>query len=75
MDYRDLTDTHGKYMSFWMSLTATCPGLHGYMKVVMANMVTYEWLLTSPTLSLANMKPTFTMVYLKCNFSRVYTVC
>lgn len=43
MAYRNLTDIHEKYMSFWMSLTTTCPGLHGYMKVLMAKMVTYKY--------------------------------
>lgn len=43
MAYRNLTDIHEKDMSFWMSLTTNCPGLHGYMKVLMAKMVTYKY--------------------------------
>lgn len=43
MVYRNLTDIHGKDMSFWMSLTTNCPGLHGYMKVLMVKMVTYKY--------------------------------
>lgn len=30
-------------MSFWMSLTTTYPGLQGYMKVLLAKMVTYKY--------------------------------
>lgn len=39
MVYRDLTDIHGKDMS----LTTTCPDLHGYMKILMAKVVTYKY--------------------------------